>query len=71
MLYLTRKVGESVVINNNISLTIVEVTGKTIKLGFEFPTDCSVLRKEIYDKIIEENISASGAVITAPTSNNK
>lgn len=37
MLYLTRKVGDSVVINDNIEVTVVEVRGKTVKLGFTFP----------------------------------
>lgn len=58
MLYLSRKVGESIVINNNIVMTVVEVTGKVAKLGFSFPANASILRKEIYDRITEENASA-------------
>ena len=50
MLYLTRKVGESVIIDDNIEITVVEVRGKTIKLGFEFPADVTVLRRELYEK---------------------
>lgn len=61
MLYLSRKVGESIIINNNIELTVVEVRGRTVKLGFTFPSDASVLRKEIYDKISEENQAAAEA----------
>ena len=59
MLYLTRKVGESVIINNDIELTVIEVRGKSAKLGFTFPTDASVLRKELYERIREENIAAA------------
>jgi carbon storage regulator len=59
MLYLTRKVGESVVINDNIEVTIVEVRGRSIKLGFEFPADVTVLRRELFDKIQEENRAAA------------
>jgi carbon storage regulator len=44
MLFLTRKVGESIVINDNIELTVVEVRGKSIKLGFTFPP-------ELHDRI--------------------
>ncbi|MDJ0948656.1 MAG: carbon storage regulator CsrA [Alphaproteobacteria bacterium] len=55
MLYLTRKIGESVIINDNIEVTVVDVRGKTIKLGFTFPSDASVLRREIYERIQEEN----------------
>jgi len=59
MLYLTRKIGESVIINDNIEVTVVDVRGKTIKLGFTFPRDASVLRREIYERIQEENRAAA------------
>ena len=65
MLYLTRKIGESVIINNNIELTVIEVRGKSAKLGFTFPTDASVLRKELYERIREENIAAAGGDASA------
>ncbi|HEU0069877.1 MAG TPA: carbon storage regulator CsrA [Alphaproteobacteria bacterium] len=61
MLYLTRKVGESVVINDTIEVTVVEVRGKSIKLGFVFPPEVSVLRREIHERIKEENKAAAGA----------
>jgi carbon storage regulator len=61
MLYLTRKVGESVVINDKIEVTIVEVRGRSIKLGFDFPPDVTVLRRELYDKIQNENRAAAEA----------
>lgn len=61
MLYLTRKIGESVIINNTIELTVVEVKGRTVKLGFQFPPEASILRKELHDKIREQNIAAAGA----------
>lgn len=71
MLYLTRKVGESVIINDNIEVTVVEVRGKTIKLGFTFPPDVNVLRRELYERIQEENrlaaAAAKDAAIPAPT----
>jgi len=54
MLFLTRKVGESVVINDNIELTVVEVRGKSIKLGFTFPPDAKVLRRELHERIKSE-----------------
>lgn len=59
MLYLTRKVGESVIINDNIEVTVVEVRGKSVKLGFVFPAEASVLRREIYDRIQAENRAAA------------
>lgn len=60
MLYLSRKTGESIVINNAIEVTVVEIKGKVVKLGFTFPSTASVLRKEIHDKIIQENMTAAG-----------
>lgn len=70
MLYLTRKIGESVVINDNIEVTLVEVRGKTAKIGFTFPPDATVLRRELYDKIKAENIAAAestpGAIDALP-----
>jgi carbon storage regulator len=59
MLYLTRKIGESVVINEDIEVTVVEVRGKSIKLGFTFPPSASVLRRELYEKIQRENQEAA------------
>jgi carbon storage regulator len=61
MLYLSRKIGESVIINNNIELTVVEVRGKSVKIGFTFPPDATVLRKELHDKIVEQNVAAATA----------
>jgi len=63
MLYLSRKVGESIVINDNIEITVVEVRGKSIKLGITFPPDVSVLRRELYDKIQQENRAAAAASV--------
>ncbi len=59
MLYLTRKVGESVIINDNIEVTVVDIRGKSIKLGFNFPADATVLRREIYERIQAENRAAA------------
>ncbi|MBV8939873.1 MAG: carbon storage regulator [Alphaproteobacteria bacterium] len=61
MLYLARKEGESVIINNTIELTVVEVRGRTVKLGFVFPPEASVMRKELYEKIKAQNIAASSS----------
>lgn len=61
MLYLSRKIGESIIINNNIELTVMEVRGKSVKLGFVFPKEASILRKELHEKIMEQNIAAAGS----------
>ena len=61
MLYLTRKTGQTVIINDNIEVTVVEVRGRAVKLGFTFPPEATVLRKEIHEKILRENLEASRA----------
>lgn len=58
MLYLSRKEGESIIINETIELTVVEIKGRSIKLGFVFPQDASILRKELHDKIRQQNMAA-------------
>ena len=55
MLFLTRKVGESIVINDDIEVTVVEVRGRSIKLGFTFPPEAKVLRRELHDRIKAES----------------
>jgi carbon storage regulator len=59
MLYLMRKIGESIIINGDIEVKVMEVKGKSVKLGFEFPSTATVLRKEIHDRIIQENLAAA------------
>lgn len=59
MLYLTRRIGESIIINNNIELTVVDIRGKTVKLGFLFPKEATILRKELHQKILEQNLAAA------------
>ena len=51
MLILTRKVGESVLIGDDISITVLSVRGKQVKLGVQAPKEVSVHREEIYQRI--------------------
>ena len=63
MLALTRKKGESIVINNNIEISILEVRGDQIKIDITAPKDVPIYRKEVYKQIQEENrasVSAEG-----------
>ncbi len=55
MLVLTRKLGEVLRIGHNITIRIVEVKGKQIKIGIEAPADMTIYREEIYQKIQAEN----------------
>lgn len=59
MLILTRKVGESVAIGDDIQVSVVEIKGTQVKLGIRAPRDVTVHREEIYLKIQEENKRAA------------
>jgi carbon storage regulator len=61
MLYLTRKIGDSIIINDDIEVTVVDVRGKSIKLGLTFPEDVSVYRHEVYERIQAEKAGESVA----------
>ena len=51
MLILSRKINESLVINNNIVITVVEVGRGKVRIGIEAPRDIPVHRQEVYDAI--------------------
>ena len=55
MLALTRKKGESLVINNNIEITVLDIRGDQIKIGIMAPKEVPVYRKEVYLQIQKEN----------------
>lgn len=58
MLALTRKKGESIIINNNIEISILEMRGDQVKIGISAPKEVPVYRKEVYLQIQEENKAA-------------
>lgn len=59
MLVLTRKLGESIVIGNHVRVTVLDMQGKQIRLGIEAPTEVSVHRGEVYERIEAENKAAA------------
>jgi len=58
MLILTRKLGESITIGDDIKITFLETKGKQVKLGIEAPAHIAIHREEIYQLIREQNIHA-------------
>lgn len=63
MLVLGRKKGESIIIDDQIEITINSVEGETVKLGIEAPRHITIHRKEVYLEIQEENKRAMSNVI--------
>ena len=58
MLVLARKVGQSIVINDNIEILVIEVRGEQVRLGIEAPRAIPVHRKELLEQIRSENVKA-------------
>lgn len=55
MLVLNRKSGESIILGDNIEITILDIQDGKIKIGIEAPRDVSILRKEVYEAVKAEN----------------
>ncbi|MBB6062482.1 carbon storage regulator [Thermosipho japonicus] len=58
MLVLSRKIGQSIIIGNDIEIKILKIDGGEIKIGIEAPKDIKVLRKELYEELLKENKEA-------------
>ena len=61
MLVLTRKSNESIMIGDEIELTILSVSGDKVRVGIQAPRDIPVFRREVYLEIQQENIAAGGS----------
>lgn len=59
MLVLTRKLGESIAIDDNIKIVVVQIKGKQVRLGIKAPEDTKIHREEVYQAIQEQNEEAS------------
>lgn len=62
MLILTRKLGESITIGDEIKVTVLGVFGRQVRLGVDAPPAVIVHREEVYLKIQDENRAASGSI---------
>lgn len=61
MLVLTRKKGQSIMLGDDIEITIVDIQGDQVRLGVNAPKSVSIHRKEVYIEIQEENKKAANA----------
>ena len=58
MLVLTRRPGESIVVGDNIVVTVIEIKGGQVRIGIDAPREVDVYREEIYEQVRQENLTA-------------
>ena len=68
MLILTRRVGETVMIGNDVTVTVLGVKGNQVRVGVNAPKEVAVHREEIYERIMRE-VEAAGGGAKQPASN--
>lgn len=61
MLILTRKIDESIIIADDITVTVLEISGERIKIGIDAPRSVTILRHELQEQVRQENIEAAAA----------
>ncbi len=64
MLVLSRKSGESIVIGNDITITVVEFRGDQVRLGIDAPRSVPVYREELYAEVSRQNREAAGVDVS-------
>ena len=66
MLVLTRRIGEKVVIGNEVTIEVLSVSGEGVRLGIRAPRETSVHRFEVFEEIEAANLAASTPGVTTP-----
>ena len=61
MLVLSRKPKESIVINGNVTVSVLRVDNENVRIGIEAPIEVRVMRQEIYNEISQNNQAAAGS----------
>ena len=67
MLVITRKAGDRVQIGDDITVTLLEITGSSVRLGIDAPAEVAVYRHEILQAVKEENRAAAEAGAELPS----
>lgn len=63
MLVLSRKKGQSIMIGNDIEISIIDIQGEQVRLGINAPRNVTVYRKEVFEEIIKENKEAASVTV--------
>lgn len=64
MLVLTRKLGESIAIDDHIKIVVVQIKGKQVRLGIKAPKETKIHREEVYQAIQDQNTEAAKSTPT-------
>ena len=59
MLVITRKAGEKICLGDDVTITVMEISGSTVRIGIEAPAEVPIYRHEIWDAVKEENRAAA------------
>jgi carbon storage regulator len=63
MLVLTRKSEEAIKLGDSITITVVEIKGNKVRLGIDAPDGVRIYRKELFERIKDENVLSSGSSV--------
>lgn len=66
MLIITRRPGEKIILGDDISVTVMEVSGQTVRIGIDAPKSLPIYREEIWAAVKQENEAAANAAAIPP-----
>ncbi len=71
MLILTRRIGESIIVGDNVTITVLGIKGNQVRVGVNAPKDVTVHREEIYRRILQEQTTNDSKPLVIDTSSSE